>query len=245
MDHQKKAQLNILIAGAGDLPEQVYPVQAASELSSASMRPESVIARRLTAKALHIFLGRAPSPGELDAEVRSPGGKPYFPAFPDFHYNISHSGSYVVCAICDHPVGVDLQQIPDQAERAVKIAKRFFSAQEQEALRVLQDRNDTEALCRLFCRYWTARESYIKLTGRGLAEPFENFRPDLEAGVILVLKRDSNDTSAAGSKAGTVSTAVTSDTECTAEAFCLSEYPAPAGYCLTVCSTVPLLDEPA
>ena len=124
MDHQKRAHLNILIADAGDLPEQVYPVQAASELSAASMRPESVIARRLTAKALHIFLGRAPSPGELDAEVRPPGGKPYFPAFPDFYYNISHSGSYVVCAVCDHPVGIDLQQIPNQAERALKIAKR-------------------------------------------------------------------------------------------------------------------------
>ena len=160
----------------------------------------------------------------IPQRFRTGGGKPYFPAFPGFHYNISHSGSYVVCAVCDQPVGIDLQQIPDQTERAVKIAKRFFSQQEQEALQELRGRNETGALCRLFCRYWTARESYIKLTGRGLSEPFENFRPDLEAGVILVLKRDSNDTS---------------------ETFYLSEYPAPAGYCLTVCSTVPLLYEQA
>lgn len=224
MSRDKKAQLNIYIADVRELPERICPEQSVPKVNAAPVRPESALARRLVAKALNVFLGRIPTPEELAGEVRAGGGKPYFPAFPGFHYNISHSGSYVVCAVCDQPVGIDLQQIPDQAERAVKIAKRFFSPQEQEALQELRGRNETGALCRLFCRYWTARESYIKLTGRGLSEPFENFRPDLEAGVILVLKRDSIDTS---------------------ETFYLSEYPAPAGYCLTVCSTVPLLYEQA
>lgn len=170
------------------------------------------------------FSGASLPPRNLRGKFGPAAESLFSPAFPGFHYNISHSGSYVVCAVCDQPVGIDLQQIPDQAERAVKIAKRFFSPQEQEALQELRGRNETGALCRLFCRYWTARESYIKLTGRGLSEPFENFRPDLEAGVILVLKRDSIDTS---------------------ETFYLCEYPAPAGYCLTVCSTVPLLYEQA
>lgn len=245
MNRDKKAQLNIYIADVRDLPEQICPEQSVPKVNAAPMRPESALARKLVAKALQVFLGRIPTPEELAGEVRTGGGKPHFPAFPGFHYNISHSGSYVVCAVCDQPVGIDLQQIPDQEERAVKIAKRFFSPQEQEALQELRGRNETGALCRLFCRYWTARESYIKLTGRGLAEPFENFRPDLEEGVILVLKRDSNDISSAGSKAGTGNIAAASANECTSETFYLSEYPAPAGYCLTVCSAVPLLYEQA
>ena len=172
--------------------------------------------------------------------MRAEGGKPYYPAFPDFHYNISHSGSYAVCAYCTQPVGIDLQKIPEDPHRILLIAKRFFSSEEQEALRELQGKNEPEAMCRLFCRYWTARESYIKLTGRGLAEPFENFRPDLEKGVILVLKKGGGDQCPAGSEKESGSGIPASDPEGTAETFYLSEYPAPGGYCLTVCSTVPL-----
>ena len=237
MNLDKKAQLYSLIADMRDLPKQ-----ASSEDAVSSMRPESALARKLVARALHTFLGRAPSSEELAGEVRTAGGKPCFPAFPDFHYNISHSGSFVVCAVCDRPVGIDLQKIPEQAERAMKIAKRFFSGQEQETLNVLRGNDEPEALCRLFCRYWTARESYIKLTGRGLSEPFGNFRPDLEKGEILVLKHHCIDPSAIPGSEGT---GIPEETDNQADSFYLAEYQAPDGYCLTVCSTAPLPDEPA
>jgi phosphopantetheinyl transferase len=240
LDRDNRAKLNILIAKVGDLPEQACPGQTVSGVSVAPIRPESAAARKLVATALHSFLGRTPAPGELAGEMRAEGGKPYYPAFPDFHYNISHSGSYAVCAYCTQPVGIDLQKIPEDPHRILLIAKRFFSSEEQEALRELQGKNEPEAMCRLFCRYWTARESYIKLTGRGLAEPFENFRPDLEKGVILVLKKGGGDQCPAGSEKESGSGIPASDPEGTAETFYLSEYPAPGGYCLTVCSTVPL-----
>ena len=174
---------------------------------------ESALSRALTAAALEIYLGRRPSPEALSGEIRIPGEKPRFPAYPDFHYNISHSGGVAVCGLSDHPIGIDLQKIPEDPGKSLLIAKRFFSPKEQEALQELQDRNEPEALCRLFCRYWTSRESYIKLTGRGLAESFQNFCPDLESGVMNTLRGGS---------------------------FFLTECPAPEGYCLTVCSAVPL-----
>ena len=174
---------------------------------------ESALSRALTAAALEIYLGRRPSPEALSGEIRIPGEKPRFPAYPDFHYNISHSGGVAVCGLSDHPIGIDLQKIPEDTRRIRLIAKRFFSAQEQETLQTLHDQNEPEALCRLFCRYWTSRESYIKLTGRGLAESFQNFCPDLESGVMNTLRGGS---------------------------FFLTECPAPEGYCLTVCSAVPL-----
>ena len=185
---------------------------------------ESALSRALTAAALEIYLGRKPSPKELSGEMRSPGEKPCFPAYPDFFYNISHSDSVAVCGISDHPIGIDLQKIPKDTHRILRIAKRFFSAEEQEALNKMNDANESEALCRLFCRYWTARESYIKLTGRGLAEPFENFMPDLDAGVIRVLQSPFTDSTDPLSE----------------DTFYLTECPAPEGFCLTVCSTVPL-----
>ncbi|MGE7591252.1 4'-phosphopantetheinyl transferase family protein [Peribacillus sp. NPDC101480] len=36
-------------------------------------------------------------------------GKPFSSNFPSFHYNISHSGEYVVCAVHDAEVGVDIK----------------------------------------------------------------------------------------------------------------------------------------
>ena len=199
------------------------PAQSASQTDSARysspkrarsvVQLESALSRTLTAAALKIHLGRNPSPEELSGELRISGEKPRFPAFPDFHYNISHSGGVAVCGLSDHPIGIDLQKIPEDPRQILRIAKRFFSSMEQEALQLLLDRNEPEALCRLFCRYWTARESYIKLTGRGLAESFQNFCPDLESGVMNTLRGGS---------------------------FFLTECPAPEGYCLTVCSAVPL-----
>lgn len=35
-------------------------------------------------------------------------GKPYLLNYPDVHFNISHSGEYVACAVADSPVGVDI-----------------------------------------------------------------------------------------------------------------------------------------
>lgn len=37
-------------------------------------------------------------------------GKPYLPDYSDVHFNISHSEKYVVCAVSDKPVGVDIQK---------------------------------------------------------------------------------------------------------------------------------------
>ena len=198
--------------------------EATLSRKSAAVRAEAALSRNLTAEALEIFLGRKPSPEELSGELRIPGEKPCFPAYPDFYYNISHSDGIAVCGIADHPIGIDLQKIPGNPRRILRIAERFFSAEELKSLLVLQDTNEPAAMCRLFCRYWTARESYIKLIGRGLAEPFENFRPDLDAGVVHTSQHDCTDSTGPFSE-GT---------------FFLTECPAPEGFCLTVCSTVPL-----
>ena len=146
---------------------------------------ESAAGRLLLARALGDYLGRTPSAEELAGQSKSANGKPFFPAYPDFHYNISHSGDYVVCA--------------------------FFSDREVAAL---QDLPDFE-MRRLFTRFWTSRESYIKLTGRGLAEPFKSFYPDLSAGRIY------------------------SDNERGREIY-ITECKAPEGYCMSTCSYTPI-----
>ena len=190
-----------------------------SGLPSGSMRPESAASHELTVRALTFYLGRTPAPEELAGRARTPQGKPYFPGYPDFMYSISHSGRYAVCGMIfggrdPQPVGIDIQKIPSNPERALKIADRFFSEPEKESLHELIREGDSSSALLLFARYWTARESYIKLTGRGLAEPFHSYRPDLDRGRII-----------------------TADPS---REIYLTERAAPEGYCLTVCSYVPL-----
>lgn len=124
-----------------------------------------------------------------------------------------------MCAVCDQPVGIDLQKIPEDPERALKIASHFFSREELESLQTQERRRDPQSLCHLFCRYWAARESYIKLTGRGLAEPFTDYRPDLGSGRILLT----------GSSAH-------NESDCCY----ITECSAPEGFCLTACCREPL-----
>lgn len=54
-------------------------------------------------------------------------GKPFLFNCNDIQYNISHSGKWVACAICDYPVGIDIEQIKPID---ISIAEQFFSKDE-------------------------------------------------------------------------------------------------------------------
>jgi len=82
-------------------------------------------------------------------------------------FNLSHSGSYSVCALLlDAPsgsVGVDVEDYGTRssAERD-RIARRFFCEGELARFQA----NPTE---REFLRIWTAKEAMVKQTGEGLS----------------------------------------------------------------------------
>lgn len=95
-------------------------------------------------------------------------GKPFVAHFPSFKFNISHSGRWVVCAVDDEPVGIDIEEI-----RQVNsdIAKRFFSIEEFEWL-MAKDKRERNSC---FYELWTLKESYIKREGEGLSCPLNSF----------------------------------------------------------------------
>ncbi|MCL1904342.1 MAG: 4'-phosphopantetheinyl transferase superfamily protein [Oscillospiraceae bacterium] len=75
------------------------------------------------------------------------------------YFNISHSGDYVILAIADREIGVDIEQI---APYSNAIAHRCFTPAEQEWLK---QKGDDKS----FFRLWTAKESVMKATGLGFA----------------------------------------------------------------------------
>ena len=84
---------------------------------------------------------------------------------PYIHHNISHTGSYVACAVADRPVGIDIESIKSVD---LKIAERFFAPDETEYIM-----NDSQT--RRFIEVWTKKESLIKWEGKGLSKPLPSF----------------------------------------------------------------------
>lgn len=89
------------------------------------------------------------------------GGKPYAKN-ADVHFSITHSGTLAMCAVADCPVGIDVQKI---APFNPDICKRFFSQSEREQIFAS---SDEDIIKDTFFRIWTIKESYVKMTGRGL-----------------------------------------------------------------------------
>ena len=91
--------------------------------------------------------------------------KPFLVNSSHIHFNISHSGCYVACAVADEPVGIDIEIIKPVD---LKIAERFFALDEA---RYVMDGNHTFR----FYDVWTKKESRIKWEGKGLSKPITSF----------------------------------------------------------------------
>ncbi len=95
-------------------------------------------------------------------------GKPVVRQIPSFHFNLSHSGDWVVGAVDDAPVGIDIEEIKPID---LAIAKRFFSADEYQDL-LSQPAERQEAY---FFHLWSMKEAFIKLTGKGISYGLSSF----------------------------------------------------------------------
>ena len=78
-----------------------------------------------------------------DGIDRTDDGKPYFKEIPGIRFNLSHSGDYIACAFSDLEIGLDLQICSAPHLSVMRIAKRFFTGQEYEALYTLPPAQDS------------------------------------------------------------------------------------------------------
>jgi 4'-phosphopantetheinyl transferase len=95
-------------------------------------------------------------------------GKPHVSNKEKIHFSISHSHEWVVCAVSNTPVGIDVEKIH---KHDPGIAKRFFHEKECEYIESLPDSSKDNA----FFELWTLKESYIKAIGKGLSQPLKSF----------------------------------------------------------------------
>lgn len=95
-------------------------------------------------------------------------GKPILMMPYQCHFNISHSGEWVVCVLDKEPIGIDVEVIKPIN---FKIAERFFSKDEYSEF--TKQSLDTRLID--FYKLWTLKESFIKADGRGMSIPLNSF----------------------------------------------------------------------
>lgn len=96
---------------------------------------------------------------------RHKAGKPRIRGREDFHFNISHAGSWVVLAFGDSPVGVDVEV--HRARLPIRrFSARFFAPEEQ---------NFVGADVGRFLQVWTGKESFLKYLGSGIDRKLSSF----------------------------------------------------------------------
>lgn len=112
----------------------------------------------------------------------APHGKPYLEG-SDFHFSLSHSGTFAVCAYSNSPIGVDLQIIK---EKLPKHLEKILSIQEKCYLSELQEEERKLA----FFRLWTRKESLVKWDGRGLHIPLNKLNFAVRGNLLDILTFD-------------------------------------------------------
>ncbi len=129
---------------------------------------EHMVGEQLLAEALEDLYGIC-----LSHEARSKGehGKPFISSRPEIHYNISHSGKYVVCVIASQEVGVDIQFHDPKINRK-RVLERTVPA---ELERQILDAPDSS---KAFYTQWVLREAYVKWTGEGLSRDLRKINLD-------------------------------------------------------------------
>ncbi len=106
-------------------------------------------------------------PSSVFHREQEKGKKPQLTGGPELHFSVSHSGKWWACAFGCREVGLDIQQ--HRPCRAEALAKRFFHPNE---VLWLESQNFSQDS---FYRLWAAKESYVKLSGRGFGEGFSDF----------------------------------------------------------------------
>jgi len=112
--------------------------------------------------------------------VQNANGKLFCENLPGIHFNISHSGEWVVAAVSDHPTGVDIELIGNYNP---EIAARYFT---QEEIAIL-DRLEPADRVKAFFELWTVKESYVKTLGQRLPSSIKTFTMEKEKGSYRII----------------------------------------------------------
>ena len=108
--------------------------------------------------------------GIVSAIEKDKNGKPYF-VNSNIMFNITHSDNFVLIAVSDEEVGIDIQKIERIDELKLdKLSRRIYNDNDYNYFNV--DENVT------FIQIWTIKEAFLKCIGIGLINNFHDIYID-------------------------------------------------------------------
>lgn len=116
-------------------------------------------------------------------------GKPYIKGFMDFQYSLSHSGKWILCAVDTDSVGADVQE---GKPWKLSLAKRFFHPSEYDRLLSLEGMDNQYKRTQEFYKMWTAKESVVKLIGRGIGAGIGSYVTNEDYSYIYDIEHNAN-----------------------------------------------------
>lgn len=99
-------------------------------------------------------------------------GKPFFPTMKNLHFNISHSGDYILCAISSCCVGVDIECVKTRKPQLPQ-----YALTKEEYTQYLALGGNWNA----FYKLWTKKEAFVKYTGKSIL----SFREQMDSNELL------------------------------------------------------------
>ena len=148
-------------------------------------RLRSVAARGLLRMLLASYLDIRPDDVQLRLGAH---GKPHLSNPQGLQFNVSHAHDLALYAVTrSGEVGVDLEHVRPIASN-LRIAKRFFTPGEFEAIVALPEQERDQA----FFRCWTRKEAYVKARGGGLSIPLNEFQVEVEPASTATLLRSTS-----------------------------------------------------
>ena len=152
--------------------------QKAQTFKSGLMRDRFIAVRSLLRQTLAHYLKVQPAGLQFDIGEY---GKPFL-ACGSLHFNLSHTGDYMLIAVANFPdIGVDIEKLIQRSSLDA-IAKRVFSEGELKLWRQLAPEQQLTG----FYRLWTKKEAFVKAVGRGIALGMELCEFELEQGGQLI-----------------------------------------------------------
>lgn len=95
-------------------------------------------------------------------------GKPF--VNEDICFNLSHSGNYVVAAVADKAVGIDIEKIKPVKANML----HYFCSQTDKEYILCSEKNESEnipdAAFERFFEVWTFKEAFLKCSGEGISK---------------------------------------------------------------------------
>ena len=155
--------------------------QRAARFAFAEHRHRFVVARATLRTLLAAYVDVPAAALEF---VYGAQGKPRLVSpVTDTTFNVSHSHGLMLLAFArGRAVGVDVERTTRTVDWEA-VARRFFAAQEREALATAPEADRRAA----FFRCWTRKEAFMKATGQGVAYGLTNFAVTLAPHVAAQL----------------------------------------------------------